>query len=195
MTGAGAFELTGPVRAFVALPCPEALRASIARRLGEWRALDADIAWVRPETCHITLRFLGDAEPARLEALAARLEGVAASAGPVEAAAGATGAFPGWKRPRVLWVRLESGGAIERLAAAVDIGARGAGFETDGRAFTAHLTLGRVRGPHGARRAASAVRAWEPAVPRETIPAMVLYRSELSSSGARHTALVRYPLG
>jgi 2'-5' RNA ligase len=191
----GPFGLTKPVRAFVALPCPEALRASIAGRLEEWRALAADVAWVRPETCHLTLRFLGDADPGRLEALAARLERVAASAEPVEAAPGATGAFPGWSRPRVLWVRLESGGAIERLAAAVETAARAAGFDPEERPFTAHLTLGRVRGHRGARSAANAVRAWEPAAPRETIPAVVLYRSELAPNGARHTALARYAIG
>jgi 2'-5' RNA ligase len=187
--------LDGPVRAFVALPCPEGLRRSIAGKLTEWHTLEADVAWVKAESSHLTLRFLGNADPARLERLHERLGAVARSSDPVAVSPGVTGAFPGWGRPRVLWLRVESGGTIERLAGAVETSARDAGFDSEGRPFTAHLTLGRVRGPRGARRAASAVRRWKPGGAAEPIPEMVLYRSDLDASGARHTALTRYPIG
>jgi len=186
--------LDGPVRAFVALPCPEGLRRSIAAKLTEWRALGADVAWVKAESSHLTVRFLGDADPARLERLHARLGAVARSSDPVAATPGVTGAFPGWGRPRVLWLRVESGGTIERLAGAVEASAREAGFDSEDRPFTPHLTLGRVRGQRGVRRAASAVREWKPGGAAEPIPEMVLYRSDLEASGARHTALARYPI-
>lgn len=182
------------VRAFVALPCPPGLRQAISGQLAEWRAIDAPIAWVDPAGAHLTLRFLGSADEERLAALGDRLGELAASAEPIHARAGATGAFPGWDRPRVLWLGVESGGAIERLAGAVEAAAREVGFDPEERAFTAHLTLGRVRGQGGARRAARAMRGWTTAGPPERIPELVLFRSELHPGGARHIPLARYPL-
>ncbi|HJR54050.1 MAG TPA: RNA 2',3'-cyclic phosphodiesterase [Gemmatimonadota bacterium] len=186
--------MTG-VRAFVALPCPPGLRAAIARKIGEWKALDADVGWADPAAVHVTLRFLGNAEPAALKRLSALLAEVAEAAAPVRARPGATGAFPGWSRARVLWLAIESGGRVERLAAAVEAAARAAGFEAEERRFTPHLTLGRVRGRQRAGRAAGAVREWTPGGEAEPIPEMVLYRSDLGPRGARHTALARFPIG
>lgn len=184
-----------PVRAFVALPCPPILRASFARKIGEWKALYADVAWADPAGVHATLRFLGNADPEALERLTEPLSEAARAAHAMVARPGDTGAFPGWRRARVLWLALESGGSVERLAAAVEAAARAVGFDPEVRPFKAHLTLGRVRGRHGAALAAAAVREWEPGGEAEPIPEMVLYRSDLHPGGARHTALARFPIG
>lgn len=195
MRGPGAFGAeTTPVRAFVALPCPDALRRSIAEGLAEWRDLAVGIAWTDPRKIHLTLRFLGDAHPGPLERLDEGLREVAGATAPIETRAGATGAFPGWGRPRVLWLGVESGGAVERLAGAVESEARAAGFDAEGRPFTPHLTLGRVRSPRGVQRAIAAIRGWEVDPRPVRIEEMVLFRSRLGPGGARHEALATYRL-
>jgi len=196
VTGSGGLgEGTVPVRAFVALPCPAGLQRSIAEGLEEWRDLVAGIAWTDPHRIHLTLRFLGDADPAMLERLDGRLREVARATGPVEVRAGGTGAFPGWSRPRVLWLGVESGGTVERLAGAVESEARAAGFDAEERPFTPHLTLGRVRSPRGVQRAVAAIRGWEVDPRPRRIDEMVLYRSRLGPGGAHHDALSTYRLG
>lgn len=185
-------ELTPRVRAFVAIPCPPGLRSAVVKQIREWKALAADVAWTDPASAHVTLRFLGNAEPGVLERLTPRLADAAHEAGPVVARAGTTGAFPGWRRARVLWLAVESDGAIERLAAAVETAARAAGFEPEDRRFTAHLTLGRVRGRRGAGSATPAVRTWVPRAAPEPVAEMILYRSDLGPHGARHTPLARF---
>ena len=183
------------MRSFVALPCPPGLRGVVSAPLAAWRRLGGEVAWADPATAHLTLRFLREADPARLERLHERLPEVARSSQAILASPGVTGAFPSWGRPRVLWLGIESGGAIERLAAAVEEAARNAGFEREERRFTAHLTLGRVRGTRGIRRVADAVRGWKAGGEAEAIPDVVLYRSDLGAGGARHVALARYPIG
>jgi 2'-5' RNA ligase len=181
-------------RAFVALPCPGGLRREIAAESGEWRRLDADVRWVEPENAHLTLRFLGRASREALAALDRGLRAVAARFPPVTLAPGETGAFPGWRRPRVLWLGLEDGGALAPMAGEIEAAARDAGFASEERAFRPHLTLGRVRSPRGAPRAVKALQAWRPASGAETAGAFVLQRSDLGSGGPRYSALETYAL-
>lgn len=192
MSGLG---LERPVRAFVALPCPAGLRSAVADAIARARGLGGDVSWADPSAAHLTLRFLGTASPSALDRLHGLLPRIASSVPAIAAAPAATGAFPGWRRPRVLWLGVESGGAIERLAARVEAAARQAGFEAEERRFTPHVTLGRVRGSCGADQAAAALRTWSGSGAPEPIPELVLFRSDLQARGARHVSLARYPIG
>lgn len=187
--GEGLTGLTGPVRSFVALPCPEDLRSEIARGIADWRGLGADVAWADPERIHLTLRFLGDADPASLVRLDDRLRSVAGAARAIEVRPGTVGAFPGWGRPRVLWLGFSSAGAVERLAETVERAVRAAGFAAEERPFVPHLTLGRVRSRRGVERAVAAVRRWEVDGRPRRIGSLVLYRSRLGPREARHDPL------
>lgn len=194
---AGGFRRpSGPVRSFVALPCPSGLRTEVAEARREWRETPADVKWADPAQIHLTLRFLGDASPAALEDLHERLEATARRTDPVTLVPGETGAFPGWSRARVLWVGFEDvdDGAIARLSAAVEGDARAAGFEPVDRPFVPHLTLGRVKGRE-ARAAIEPVRRWRAASGAEEVEEMVLFESQLGPGGAIHTPLARYTLG
>lgn len=184
----------GVGRAFVALPCPGGLQTEIAAGSEKWRRLDADVRWVEPANAHLTLRFLGRASRAALVSLDGRLRGVAATFPPVTLAPGETGAFPGWRRPRVLWLGLEDGGALAPMAAEIEEAARAAGFPPETRAFRPHLTLGRVRSPRGVPRAVAAIQEWRPSSSAETAGEIVLQRSDLGSGGSRYTALETYAL-
>jgi 2'-5' RNA ligase len=121
---------------------------------------------------------------------------------------GGAGAFPGWTRPRVLWLGLTShapgtgegadppaNDALARLYHAVDSTCAALGLGRESRPFRAHLTLGRVR--PGARPDIGALRAVGAALP--TLPAfpirtLDLMASELAPTGAIHTCLAALPL-
>ena len=183
------------MRAFVALPCPPRLRAALKQALEGWRGTGTSVRWSRPELVHLTLRFLGDhADPDRLERLGDGLGRAAARAHPLTIRPGPTGAFPGWGRPRILWLGLEDRGGLAQLAAAVEEAARRAGFPAEERPFTPHLTLGRAKDGKLAVQIVEAVRGWRPDTGEETLEEMVLYRSELGPAGARHEPLARHPL-
>ena len=184
----------GVGRAFVGVPCPPGLRQALAAAGPAWRQVDADVRWVDPAVAHLTLRFLGRAERSALEALDPDLARIAARTPPVELAPGEPGAFPGWRRPRILWLGLEDGGALGPVAEGIEEAARAAGFTPEEREFRPHLTLGRVRSPRGAARAVAAVQGWRSDSGPETVTEIVLYRSDLGAQGPRHTPLATYAL-
>jgi 2'-5' RNA ligase len=150
----------GVGRAFVGVPCPSGLRQALAEAGPGWRGVDADVRWVDPVVAHLTIRFLGRAARSELKALDESLAEIAARTPPVELAPGEPGAFPGWRRPRILWLGLEDSGALGPVAEGIEAAARGAGFPPEEREFRPHLTLGRVRSPRGAARAVAAVQGW-----------------------------------
>lgn len=144
---------------------------------------------MRPEGIHLTLRFLGDTSPSRVDLLRPALAAAAAACPPVEARAAGLGTFPERGSPRVLWLGLEVQAAVLDLQRACERAARAAGFEREPRPFRAHLTLGR----------------WRDRAPRPELPpadlgttrleTLVLFRSDLRPDGAVYTALARFALG
>ena len=179
----------GHARAFVAIELDTPLRKAIADLQDGLRPRLGGIRLVRPESIHLTLRFLGDTSPTQVEALRPRLAAAAASCPPAEARVAGLGTFPERGSPRVLWLGLDVPRSILDLQHACERAARAAGFEKEERPFRAHLTLGRWR-----------ERAARPELPPADLgvtrlDTLVLFRSDLRPGGAVYTPLAQFPLG
>lgn len=180
----------------MAILLPDAVRAALAAEIDRLATRARDVAWVAPENLHLTLKFLGGVEPDRLEQVAAALGAAAAAAGPFELALRGLGAFPSPDRPRVVWAGVHAGGpAVAALAARVEDALGPLDFPREARAFSAHVTLGRIREPRrraalGAALAAGAEKDFG----RFRVGQMALMRSDLSPRGTRYTALASWPL-
>lgn len=156
------------------------------------RPLVHDVAWVARDNFHLTLKFLGGVDAARLDAIVAALTGVAVAWRPFDLGLGGLGAFPSPTRPRVLWVAIEDGAAeAARLAAQVDEALAGLGFERETRPFSPHVTLGRARQPRRQPRLAEVLRGG--GAGRQRVERLSLVQSELSPRGARYTELSALP--
>ncbi|MDH3519181.1 MAG: RNA 2',3'-cyclic phosphodiesterase [Myxococcales bacterium] len=183
------------IRAFFALALDAAPRRAAAACT---RALSArpggdGVRWVREENLHVTLRFLGNVDPARVPDLMCCVRAETRRVGPFCLRLGSTGWFPSERHPRVVALGLEPPVPVESLADAVERGVVAAGFPPEARPFHAHLTLGRVA-KRSARRLdvtgsdTGETEAW-------SVTEAVLFRSELQRSGARYTPLECAPLG
>jgi 2'-5' RNA ligase len=165
--------------------------AQTVQRLGEAQAALTPAApgvrLARPETLHLTLRFLGQAEEAALDRLAGDLARAAAACPRSEGRFGRLCVFPARGEPRILALDVDLSPPVIEFQRACEAAAVAAGFPAEPRAFRPHLTLGRWRD-----------RARRPRLPEVDLGAFaiaeaVLYRSDLQPDGAVHTPLVHFP--
>ena len=176
------------VRAFIALELSPPVRSAIAGLMADLRDRFAGLRWVRPESVHLTLRFLGDSSPTQIDRLRTSLPSLAARCPRAESALHGLGLFPERGRPSVLWLGVELPEPLVALQAGCEAAAVAAGFPGAPRPFSPHLTLGRWRD-----------RAARPELPAvdlcsTLLDTLVLLRSELRPEGAVYTQLQRLDL-
>ena len=135
------------MRLFLALELPSTAAAEIAAATARLRDAEPDLAWVPVQKLHLTLKFLGDGDEVLVAAMAAALDRIAACHRPFEMSLAGAGAFPNFRRPRVVWMGVSPDPRLELLHHDVEIEAENVGYELDGRPFRPHVTLARVRVP------------------------------------------------
>jgi 2'-5' RNA ligase len=194
------------MRLFVALDIDDNIRSRIARFLDGVRGFAPDARWARPETLHVTLKFIGE----QSEEGAGNIKQVLATiqAGTIEVNCRGYGFFPSARAPRVFWVGIEAGSELTSLATAVDTKLAALNIPKEEHAFNAHLTLARGKGGSGSPRKQSgdgANRNFQrlqeklAALPTPEFGSMTareffLYESQLSPGGSKYTKLARFGL-
>jgi 2'-5' RNA ligase len=189
------FSMAG-IRAFVAIELSEEALEELERlqkKLKEKVPPDA-VRWVRPQSIHLTLQFLGDVEPDRVEAIAGALREICRDWKPFTFEMKELGVFPNPRQPRVVWVGIvEPSGALASLQKRVTEALMPLGFEPEKRPFTPHLTLGRASRYANRRALAEAgelvTRFEAGSLGRIPVNRIVLMQSDLKPSGAVYTPL------
>ena len=185
------------IRTFIAIKIPESYRQPIGELLNEFKATGAAVRWVKPESIHITLKFLGNIKEELVDEIAMKISESVGNRSSFELQAKGCGAFPSIKSPRVVWLGIH--GQVDFLGELQsDLEKRlvPLGFAPENRPFKAHLTLGRLKGNRGKAKLISMLREkrdfmLDPFQVKE----VVLYRSDLKPTGAEYTALKVLPLG
>jgi RNA 2',3'-cyclic 3'-phosphodiesterase len=196
------------MRLFIALDIDDEIRRRIGRFVEGVSGFVPDARWAKPESLHITLKFVGEQPEPMLEEIKHALGAVAA--GGVTLQFRGYGFFPTAKAPRVFWVGIEAGPELAALAATVDQQTARLGIPKEERIFSPHLTLARG-GARGAASSGSQHRHKEDGPNRSfqrlqerlaTLPApefgtmtaheFFLYQSQLSPGGSRYTKLARF---
>ncbi len=196
------------MRIFVGIDLDPEVRGRISRFLEGVESFAPEARWVRPESLHITLKFIGEQTAERVEAIAQHLRRVGGSA--LEIRSGGYGFFPTAKAPRVFWIGIHAGPQLAELARSIDTATAELGILREDRLYSPHLTLARGG---GARSSGSP--KWREgdgpnavfAVLEKRLAAMseldfgtttahefILYHSQLSPGGSKYTKLQRFPL-
>jgi 2'-5' RNA ligase len=194
------------MRIFVALDIDATIRQRIQRFLEGVSGFAPDARWVRPESLHITLKFIGEKPNETVEEIKRALSAIRAEA--IKIAFRGSGFFPTAKAARVFWVGIESGPQLPALAQAIDEATFALGVPKESHAFTPHLTLARGGGRSGAPRwrkddtpnknfqRLQEKLAALPAPDFGTMAAheFFLYQSQLSQGGSRYTKIASFAL-
>ena len=182
------------MRAFLALPLPDSVREAAASAQQLLAASRADIKWVEPQNLHLTLRFLGELTDVKRQELEASLAPVAVRTRAWRLGLEQIGAFPSVAAPRVVWIGVGEGReAAAQLAEQIEAVCAPLGLQGESRPFSAHVTLGRVRGTRHrhALVAALSTAAWSPP-PALDATELRLYESELSLSGPAYRVVTSW---
>lgn len=193
------------MRIFIALDIDDAIRKRIQAFMDDLREFAPAARWVRPESLHVTLKFIGGKSTQEVEDIKNALARI--SAGAIEISFRGYGFFPGSKPPSVLWVGVIAGPELANLAHSVDECVAGLGIPKEEGKFTPHLTLAR-RGGAGSRRkrgnddSTQAFRRLQErlaAMPAPDFGTMTarefyLYESQPGAGGSRYTKIARFGL-
>jgi 2'-5' RNA ligase len=183
------------IRVFCAVELPEEIRAAVTAHAARLRRdyPDARASWARPEGLHITLKFIGEVEAARVESLSHAARAAAEGFKPFRLSIEESGTFPPRGTARVLWlgVRDESG-QLSQLQRRLERECDSAGFPSEPRAFKPHLTLARLRTPKDAFALSEAHRSATFGPYHFQVSELLVIRSELGPGGSRYTPLSRH---
>ncbi len=183
------------IRSFIAIDLSERAREQIAALIQDLRKSDAQVGWVRAESIHLTLKFLGNVAPEMIDEMKPVLSQIASRTMPVHIEPAGCGAFPTIKAPRVIWVGLKGGGGpLSKLQREVESAMIPFGFQPEDRPFRPHLTVGRVKGKRhllSLQQILLANRDFT-AEPFDVVE-LVLYKSDLRPDGARYTPQFKAP--
>ena len=134
-------------RCFLAISIPEDVRSELMNLQMRLKGFSSLVAWTRPESLHLTLKFFGDVRNSDLPTLRQTLLPIAAECNPLTLTVGKLGAFPSFRKPRVFWVGIqdEDVGSLSDLAERIEVAGEQQGYPREERSFQPHLTLGRSK--------------------------------------------------
>lgn len=160
------------------------------------RSFQADVGWVAIHSIHLTLKFLGEADPSILPQLTDALATAVHSRQAVALRLRGLGFFPNAKNPRVVWCGME--GDLEPLALLqqqVEQVCTAAGFAPENRTFTPHLTLGRIRSKRNLQPLLDYIKMGTDLTAEFRADHMHMYQSVLKPQGAVYTVLKTVAFG
>ena len=178
------------LRTFICFELPSQVNDAIAELEEKLRPLSRGVRWSRPESIHLTLKFLGDVDEADIDPIAQAIQKACKHVSAFDIQLLGAGAFPNAKRPRIFWLGItEPSGALERLQRDIETGLESIGFEKEARAFSPHLTLGRVRFPDQLDRVSQYLEDHALDSVSFRADSVILMQSKLTPRGAVYTPL------
>lgn len=132
------------MRLFLAINLEPGVRRALMDATAPLRTAAPTLSWLDETRLHLTLKFLGEQPEDVVSRLAASVSDVASRHKQFAIRLTEIGAFPNFRRARVVWMGIGQEPRLELLHHDVEVACQALGFELEGRAFRPHLTLARV---------------------------------------------------
>ena len=188
------------MRLFVAAEVGERLAGRIGAVIDDLRARvvasapRAKVTWMAADRVHVTVRFIGEVDAARVEPMRAALR-LPLAVGAFDLRLAGVGAFPKGGSPRVLWVGVADGfESLKHVEQHVSARLASMGVPEESRPYSPHLTVARVREAAGLKTATLLEGLVDVPLGVAHIDAITLFQSRLSPKGPTYLPLERIPL-
>ena len=178
------------MRAFIAVEASDDVRERLVAVIEKLRKTDAHVSWVPPANLHVSLAFLGDVDRERIGLLSDALEETAGGIAPFTVQVRRVGTFGNPMAPRVVWAGVDDGDPLQDIYRCLATHLETLELPVEGRKYTPHLTLGRVRSGRGRNELLAALaQVHEMEFGAMAVGRVVLMQSRLLPQGAQHSVL------
>ncbi len=187
------------MRCFIAIGMPNEVENRLRSLVEQLKPLSHAVKWVAPENLHLTLKFLGEADEDKVPEIIGALKDTTSAHKRFLLDVHGTGVFPNTSWPKVIWVGLDSEGGLLALHSDIEKAMEPLGFKPEKRAFTPHLTIGRIRA--GRDKPLQLEPLMHEITTRKNedfgsfeVSEVALIKSDLQPAGAVHTTVFGSPL-
>lgn len=177
------------MRLFTAIDLPDGFRNELASVQAP-SALDA--RWTDPDQFHVTLRFIGDADPDETRRYEDALADITAP--PVRCAPYGLDVLPSRRSPRILMLGLKRTESLLSLYEGVEKALHAEGVAPEDREYRPHVTLARIDDTPPEAAHAYLRNHDSSSFPAFEVDRFVLYESTLTPDGAVHEPQAIFPL-
>jgi 2'-5' RNA ligase len=184
------------VRLFVSVDLPDRLTDAVADLQATFEGASG-LRFTDPGRAHLTLKFLGETDPDRVEAVVAALDRSVADAGvdPFAVEYGGLGVFPSREYVSVVWLGVRAGTEqLTRLHEAVESETTALGFDPEDHEFTPHVTLARMDHAGGKELVLDRLEDMDPRVGSHRVESIALTESRLTADGPEYATVERVEL-
>jgi RNA 2',3'-cyclic 3'-phosphodiesterase len=185
------------LRTFIAVDLGKSLRDRCAALQEILARSGADVKWVEVENLHVSLLFLGEVDDREIAALCRVVADTCGTRPSFPMSVATVGCFPNSRRPRVVWVGVSNGSAeVVGLHDALEPPLLELGcYRREARAYTPHITLGRVRSERAGGQLAATLQRYADWQAGETeVREVLVLSSHLTPQGPVYTVLSRAKL-
>lgn len=183
------------IRAFIAIDLSPEIEQHLHGVIDSYKKqlVNIPIRWVPASNIHLTLKFLGDVSISNLGILTDMIETEVSSHHQFDISVGGSGAFPNLRQPRIVWVGVEAPAELTTIQNGIETTTGRLGYAREERAFSPHLTLGRVSRNASTQDLKTISKVIETArvgfLGATCVEKIHLYRSDLQPSGAVYTKI------
>lgn len=134
------------IRAFIAIELPDPIKKQLNSVQKAMKTHHIKARYAATSNLHMTLKFLGNIEPAQLPVLKQIIARCTENIAPFSLLVGDIGAFPNLKSPKVIWTGIrDDSGVLEILQKKIDQEIATLGIAKEKKKFHPHLTLARIK--------------------------------------------------
>lgn len=132
------------MRLFVAIDLPEKIKNDLKCCQAQLKKHFSRVRFTREDNFHITLKFLGDVEPDKVNQICCHLKRIAANVKPFELNIDGLGSFDSEPPYRIIWAGITGDMAVlVNLQRQIDSMLVPLGFKQENRPYHPHITIAR----------------------------------------------------